>query len=891
MLPYETANPSLTDSVLNVHPDAMVWVSPVSDTNGVITDFEVGYANKAANEGINHPKGNLVGLRILSDGIPSTESAPGNFKHFLDVYQKGESMEYTFYAHHSNRVYETIRQPHAGGVLSITRDRGAQREAERREEMIRKTLESIVRNSPSGIAVFDAIRDETKMIVDFSIRHYNERRLELLGLTEEEGKTMTLRELLQLLDAEQYFSQYVNVAEQGIKLSREQYIQRSRRWLSVSTVKMDAGILILLTDITALKLSQQALTEQSGFLNSILESSLSAVFTCEAIRDEEGRIEDLRYTKINEMYRKMIGKSDEEVIGRTMLELFPTAKPTGIFDIHCKVVETGVPARLDLRYQGEGLDSWFDISSVKVGENGVAVTFMDVLEQKTAALRVQEQKDLLDNIMKNSSNGISVSEMIRDDKGKVIDAKTILANEAAIRFTGLPEETYLTKRATEIDPNILQTPYYQTCIQTLETGEPFMTQYLLEATGRWLELTVSRMDSEHLIHIFTDITSNKEAQLQVEKAANMLKTVFNAAQTGMFTFEPEYNEAGELVDFRFVMVNSTLSGYVGQQPEALEGALGSQWFPGYLTNGVFDMYKHTFETGEPQRKDVYYNVDGHDNFLDLQCVRVDGYVLVTFTDHTVLSKAQLQLQQTVRALERSNKNLEDFAHAASHDMKEPLRKIRTFIDRIKRSLGTKMEETEARLFDRIDAAAERMQHLVDDLLEFSHVSEQPKQKEAVDLNEKVKRVLIDLELPIEEKKASIIYCNLPTIMGNRRQLQQLFQNLIGNALKYSKQGVAPKITIQSSTKKGNEVPLNLPIDLSERVFHLIEISDNGIGFEQEYADRIFEMFQRLHGKTEYAGTGVGLSIARKVVDNHNGYIWAKGQPGVGATFYVLFPAE
>ena len=87
------------------------------------------------------------------------------------------------------------------------------------------------------------------------------------------------------------------------------------------------------------------------------------------------------------------------------------------------------------------------------------------------------------------------------------------------------------------------------------------------------------------------------------------------------------------------------------------------------------------------------------------------------------------------------------------------------------------------------------------------------------------------------------------------------------------------------------MPLNLPIDLSERVFHLIEISDNGIGFEQEYADRIFEMFQRLHGKTEYAGTGVGLSIARKVVDNHNGYIWAKGQPGVGATFYVLFPAE
>ncbi|HZH99718.1 MAG TPA: ATP-binding protein, partial [Flavisolibacter sp.] len=398
-------------------------------------------------------------------------------------------------------------------------------------------------------------------------------------------------------------------------------------------------------------------------------------------------------------------------------------------------------------------------------------------------------------------------------------------------------------------------------------------------------------DSEHLIHIFTDITPIKEAQLQVEKAANMLKTVFNAAQVGMFTFKPEYDTVGELVDFRFVMVNSTLSGYVGQQPETLEGALGSEWFPGYLTNGVFDMYKETFLTGDPQRKNVYYNVDGHDIYLDLQCVKVDGYVLVTFTDHSVLSKSQLQLEQTVRALERSNKNLEDFAHAASHDMKEPLRKIRTFIDRIKRSLGSKLEETEAKLFERIDASAERMQMLVDDLLEFSHVSEQPRQMENVNLNDKVLRVLTDLELPVEEKQANIIIGDLPNVKGNRRQLQQLLQNLIGNALKYSKPDIPPKITIQSRTVKGHDVPIPLPIEWGERNFHLIEFADNGIGFEQEYADRIFEMFQRLHGKSEYAGTGVGLSIARKVVDNHNGYIWAKGQPGIGATFYVLLPVS
>jgi signal transduction histidine kinase len=891
MTPYETAQPSLTESVLNIHPDAMIWVKPIFDKEEEVIDFEVLYANNAANVGINHPKGKLIGLRILQDGIPSLESAPGNFRHFLEVYQKGELMEYTFYAHHSNRLYETIRQPHAGGVLSITRDRGAQREAERREQATRNTLESIVQNSPSGIALFDSERDEEGVIVDFKIRHYNQRRLELLELTDEEGRTLTLRQLLRQLNAEQFFHLYVDVAETGTTLYREQFVERSQRWLSVSTVKMDGGVLVLLTDINAIKQSQQALTEQSAFLNSILDSSLSAVFTCEAIRDEKGIIVDLRYTKINEMYRKMIGKTDEEVIGKTMLELFPTAKPSGAFDIHCRVIETGISARFDLRYQGEGLDSWFDISSVRVDENRVAVTFMDVLEQKTAALRIQEQKELLDNILRNSSNGISVSEMIRDNNRNIVDCRTIMANEAAIRYTGLPREIYLTKTANEVEPGLVNSPYFRMCMETLETGKPFITQYMMETTGRWLELTVSRMDSEHLIHIFTDITPIKEAQLQVEKAANMLKTVFNAAQVGMFTFKPEYDTVGELVDFRFVMVNSTLSGYVGQQPETLEGALGSEWFPGYLTNGVFDMYKETFLTGDPQRKNVYYNVDGHDIYLDLQCVKVDGYVLVTFTDHSVLSKSQLQLEQTVRALERSNKNLEDFAHAASHDMKEPLRKIRTFIDRIKRSLGSKLEETEAKLFERIDASAERMQMLVDDLLEFSHVSEQPRQMENVNLNDKVLRVLTDLELPVEEKQANIIIGDLPNVKGNRRQLQQLLQNLIGNALKYSKPDIPPKITIQSRTVKGHDVPIPLPIEWGERNFHLIEFTDNGIGFEQEYADRIFEMFQRLHGKSEYAGTGVGLSIARKVVDNHNGYIWAKGQPGIGATFYVLLPVS
>lgn len=512
------------------------------------------------------------------------------------------------------------------------------------------------------------------------------------------------------------------------------------------------------------------------------------------------------------------------------------------------------------------------------------------LEDQTRQL--QEQKTLLDNILKNSSNGISVSRVFRDDNGKVVDAITILANDAAVKYIGLPKDIYLTKRATEIEPGIIGSPYHQACIKTLETGEPFVMQYEVQATGRWLELTVSKLDYDHLIQVFTDVTPVKEAQLQIEKAASTLKTVFDAAQTGMFTLAPEYNDEEEIVDFRFLMVNSTVSGYVGQTPQALAGELGSKWFPGYLTNGLFGMYKHTFETGEPVRREIHYRVDGYDNYLDLQTSKIGEQVLVSFTDYTSYRKSQIQLERTVKALERSNAYLEDFAYAASHDLKEPIRKILTFISRLKTALLDRMTESEAGVFTRIETSAKRMQLLVDDLLEFSHVSEKPRQIEAVDLNEKLRTVLSDLELQIEEKQAQVIITNtLPTINGNRRQLQQLFQNIIGNALKYSKPNEPTVITISTRIINADDALLHRFATTGDKPFHLISISDNGIGFEQQYADKIFEMFKRLHGKAEYSGTGIGLSIARKVLENHHGFIWAESEPGKGATFNILFPVK
>lgn len=266
-------------------------------------------------------------------------------------------------------------------------------------------------------------------------------------------------------------------------------------------------------------------------------------------------------------------------------------------------------------------------------------------------------------------------------------------------------------------------------------------------------------------------------------------------------------------------------------------------------------------------------------------------IVGTIQDISERKQSELELLEKTKALERSNQSLEQFAYAASHDLKEPMRKMQVFLERLKTGLMPRLSGEEVSLLERIEKAGDRMTRLVDDLLEYSHVSVRPRELEEVDLNDKIKRVLEDLELTIQEKGADIQVESLPCIYGHRIQLQQLFQNLISNALKYSKEEVPPVIEITCSKVKGASINADLAEAEKAKDFYFIEVKDNGIGFEAEYAEKIFQVFQRLHGKFEYSGTGVGLAIARKVVENHNGYILAESEPGKGARFKVYLPVS
>lgn len=243
-------------------------------------------------------------------------------------------------------------------------------------------------------------------------------------------------------------------------------------------------------------------------------------------------------------------------------------------------------------------------------------------------------------------------------------------------------------------------------------------------------------------------------------------------------------------------------------------------------------------------------------------------------------------------LERSNRSLEEFAYAASHDLKAPIRKISTFSERLKDRLKEKLDDKNVQFYlERIDYTSRRMNTLIDDLLSYSSIRRGADITERVDLNESLRMVLDDLELEIQDKGGKITFDPLPTIKGYRRQLQQAFQNILSNAMKYSKPGVPPEVYINASLIRSKDLLFSFPGSDANKQYCLIKVVDNGIGFEQHDAERIFHVFTRLHADAEYSGTGVGLSIVQKVAENHSGYVWAESKPGQGATFNLLLPIE
>jgi len=244
-------------------------------------------------------------------------------------------------------------------------------------------------------------------------------------------------------------------------------------------------------------------------------------------------------------------------------------------------------------------------------------------------------------------------------------------------------------------------------------------------------------------------------------------------------------------------------------------------------------------------------------------------------------RTEAQLQIFTKELERSNRELQDFAFVASHDLQEPLRKIQAFGDRLNSKFGPLLGEVGQDYLQRMQSAAQRMHVLINDLLTFSRISSKAQPFVAIELGDIIRDVMADLEIRVQQTGGTVEILSTLSVAADPLQMRQLFQNLIGNALKFHRPDVPPVVTVRMDRLD--------PADGAEPEMCIIAIEDNGIGFDEKYLDRIFTPFQRLHNKTAYEGTGMGLAVCRKIVERHGGSITAQSTPGVGTTFLITLP--
>jgi PAS domain S-box-containing protein len=264
-------------------------------------------------------------------------------------------------------------------------------------------------------------------------------------------------------------------------------------------------------------------------------------------------------------------------------------------------------------------------------------------------------------------------------------------------------------------------------------------------------------------------------------------------------------------------------------------------------------------------------------------------VVVNSRDISERKEAEERLKTYAAKLESSNRELQDFAYVASHDLQEPLRKIQAFGDRLKIKCSALLDEQNRDYLDRMQHAARRMQTLITDLLAFSRVTTKAQPFARVDLDKVTREVVTDLEVAIERTKGRVEVDELPTIEADPLQMRQLIQNLVGNALKFHQPNQPPLVKISSQILNGEHRHNNGAAHRG--LCCQLTVEDNGIGFDEKYLDRIFIIFQRLHGRNEFEGTGVGLAICRKIVDRHGGEITATSKPGQGARFVVTLPVN
>ena len=504
------------------------------------------------------------------------------------------------------------------------------------------------------------------------------------------------------------------------------------------------------------------------------------------------------------------------------------------------------------------------------------------LERQAAEQALRASEDLLSGVLVSSLDGILAMKSVRDERGKIVDFRFLHVNPRASEILGRTSEDLLGKRMLEELTGVREEGLFEEYVRVIETGAPFNTELRYDHDGirGWFQITAARLGDGFTV-TFRDITLNREAEKALRQSEERFRLLAENTSDLICLHE---------LDSPFLYASPSARRMLGFEPSELIGASPYDLIhPEDAAHVRSEMHepalrgeRHTAVTYRIRRKDGRYTwleTSGQPLF-DEQGEVVN--VLTSSRDVSERVRSEQALARTNSALEQRNRELQDFTYVASHDLQEPLRKIRAFADLMVEDYGAGVDETGHYYLDRMQDAAARMSTLISDLLAFSRVTTNPRPFEKVDLNKVLSDVLSDLEILIGDVGGRVDAGPLPVLEADPTQMRQLLQNLIGNALKFRRPGVPPVVRVQAEIVQEEEE--------AEATCRLT-VADNAIGFEEKYLDRIFSPFQRLHHRNAYKGTGIGLAICRRIVERHSGSITATSTVGEGSTFTVMLPVH
>ncbi|QLD90642.1 PAS domain S-box protein [Natronomonas salina] len=599
----------------------------------------------------------------------------------------------------------------------------------------------------------------------------------------------------------------------------------------------------------------EAQTERLERQRDDLEVELDDIF--ERIDDAFFALdEEFQFEYVNEQFESYFGRSADELLGRRPWEVLDVDESNPLFEEFRTAMATQEPTSFE-RYS-EPLGIWAMVR-VYPSETGLSVYFRDITERKQRQQELDRTRELLEK-----------AERIADVGGWEIDPATeeVFWTEHLFEILELPydAEPSLDEALDvyhEADRHIVE----DAIDEALETGGSLDVETRFRTPDgevRWLHVKgdVDLEDGEAILlrGAVQDITERKERERELQRVRDRMEFALNATDAVVWDWNVDADEASfyPSAESLYGTEVETWEDFVDViHPEDREEAQQA--------------IETAIETGEPKHEEIRIIRDGEVRWIEAPGHPVqdaDGSTRVVGVARDISERKEYE-----RKLEESNERLEQFAYAASHDLQEPLRMVSSYLQLIERRYADDLDEDGREFIEFAVDGADRMRAMIAGLLEYSRVETQGDAFEPVDLETVVADVREDLQLQISESGADVTAGSLPVVEGDENQLRQVFQNLLDNAIEYS--GDEPPEVSIDAERDGDR--------------WVISVSDQGIGIDPENAERIFDVFQRLHSHEEHAGTGIGLSLCQRIVERHGGDIWVESEPGEGATFYFTLP--